>query len=39
MERVLEVAYKATVNGEDIFYCKETKRCYIRQKSNTTDFV
>lgn len=37
--RVLQVHFKATQSAEDLYYCPETKKVYVRQPSNISDKV
>ena len=39
MGRILTVCYKFSHNGEDYFWCSETKRMYVRQPANVPDFA
>lgn len=37
--RVLQVRFKETQSAEDLYYCPETKKVYVRQPSNVSDKV
>lgn len=39
MNNVLTVTYKSSQNGEDLFWCKETKKVYIRQPMTESGVV
>ncbi len=38
-DNIRELRFKTSQRGtgEDVYYCKATKRCYIRQETNITD--
>ena len=39
MVRILTVRYKFTQNAEDLYWCPETKKMYIRQPANVDSIV